>query len=128
MLDLGDVKPKEVAKFLKVSESTVFRWLADESAPYSALAALWHETPYGRHVTALDVGNELQIYYSLCRCLEQDLIKAHLHIESLLSLNHYGSANDPVLLELITQPRRSTRIRHFEVDDLPLLELEAEIA
>ena len=59
------ITPKQCAKFLKVTERTVFRWLADDSAPFAVfavLAALWHETPKGQQVTACHMGNQLTIY------------------------------------------------------------------
>ena len=68
MLDLH-ADAATIAKFLRVSERTVWRWLADDSAPFAVLASLWHETPHGRHVTSLDVGNELVLAKGLARSL-----------------------------------------------------------
>lgn len=67
------ITPAQAAKFLQVTERSVFRWLADDSAPFAVLAALWHETPTGRHVTAVDVGNELAIHVGLARANAQAL-------------------------------------------------------
>ena len=39
------------AKFFGVSERTLFRWLSgDTEPPRAAVAALWHESPFGRAV------------------------------------------------------------------------------
>ena len=88
--------PLEIAKFLQVSERSVFRWMAENSAPYSVLAALWHETPQGRYVTALDVGNELNLSRATARAHEarQDATAAQLN--RLLAICDTGAANDPI--------------------------------
>lgn len=89
--------PAEIAKFLQVTERSVFRWLADESAPFAVLAALWHETPAGRHSTALDVGNELAIYYGLARSLEDKANHGERNLARVLAISDTGAANDPLL-------------------------------
>lgn len=87
----------DACKFLQVSERTLRRWLSDDSAPFAVLAALWHETPAGRHVTALDVGNEAVIYRGLSKAHEKAHADALATLARVLRIGDFGAANDPVL-------------------------------
>jgi hypothetical protein len=89
--------PAEVAKFLQVTERSVWRWLSEGSAPFPVLAALWHETPTGRHVSALDVGNELVLHRGLAQAHEKAHAAAVDTLARLLAIGDFGAANDPVL-------------------------------
>ena len=56
MADTG-MKPADLAKYLDVTERSVWRWMAEDTAPRAALLALWHVTPEGIQAVALDHGN-----------------------------------------------------------------------
>lgn len=88
--------PAQVAKFLRVTERSVWRWLSDESAPYAVLAALWHETPQGRYATALDVGNELSIVRGLAAAHGAQAERESARLARLLQISDTGAANDPL--------------------------------
>lgn len=92
------ITPKQCAKFLQVTERTVFRWLADESAPFSAVALLWHETPKGQQVTACHVGNKMAIYYRLSEAHKLEHGKALDVLRRVLAISDTGAANDPLLV------------------------------
>ncbi|MEO8119227.1 MAG: hypothetical protein ABI606_07890 [Rhodoferax sp.] len=89
--------PAQVAGYLAVSERTVWRWLAEDTAPRAALCALWLETPHGRHVGALDVGNELVIVKGLSRSLAAQVDTAHDRLARVLAISDTGAANDALL-------------------------------
>lgn len=97
LLDDLHATPAEVAKFLQVTERSVWRWLSEGSAPFPVLAALWHETPTGRHVSALDVGNELVLHRGLAQAHEKAHAAAVDTLARLLAIGDFGAANDPVL-------------------------------
>jgi hypothetical protein len=97
LIDDLHATPAEVAKFLQVTERSVWRWLSEGSAPFPVLAALWHETPTGRHTTALDVGNEVAIYRGLAGAHEKAHSQAVDTLARLLAIGDFGAANDPVL-------------------------------
>lgn len=97
LLDDLQATPADAAKFLQVTERSVWRWLADGSAPFAALAALWHETPHGRHVTACDVGNEVAIYSGLAQAHESACNTKTLQLERLIAIGDFGCANDPLM-------------------------------
>jgi hypothetical protein len=86
----------DICKFLQVGERTLRRWLADDSAPYAVLAALWHETPTGRHQTALDVGNELVIHRGLAAANGDALARESARLARLVAICDTGAMNDPL--------------------------------
>jgi hypothetical protein len=88
--------PAQVAKHLAVTERSVYRWLTDGTAPRAVLYALWHETPKGRHVSALDVGNELVIVKGLAQSLQSQTAKDHARLCRVLAISDTGAANDPL--------------------------------
>ena len=107
--------PADVAKFLHVTERSVWRWLADDSAPFPVLAALWHETPAGRHATALDVGNELQIHRGIAQASSQALASESERLARLVAISDTGAANDPLAIG----PWSSVRLDAVEFGEAP---------
>ena len=97
LTDLGEPTPHQVAQFLQVGERSVFRWLAEESAPYAVLAALWHETPHGRHVTALDVGNALAIHAAGWQASTARVNQVQQAMGRVLAISDTGAANAPLM-------------------------------
>lgn len=87
--------PSEVAKFLKVTERSVWRWLADDSAPFAVLAALWHETPTGREHSHADVAYDLVLTRGMARCHAENAEKAESRLCRLLAICDTGATNDP---------------------------------
>lgn len=96
MADLH-ASPVDLAKFLKVTERSVWRWLADGSAPFAVLAALWHETPRGRETVAYDVGNALNIERGLARSTGAALAAESAKLARVLAICETGAANDPLM-------------------------------
>lgn len=94
MLQELDATPKSVAKFLRISERTAWRYLADDSAPYAVLALIWHETGAGRHASSLDSLNELNLLRAQVRALESFTQQQELRIARLLALADSGASND----------------------------------
>lgn len=90
--------PLQAAKFLQVTERTVWRWLKEENAPFAVLACLWHETPRGRECGALDVGNALVIERGLARSLQTVVEAKTGQLARLLSISDTGAANDALLV------------------------------
>lgn len=97
LLDDLVASPAQVARFLRVTERSVWRWLADGSAPFAALAALWHETARGREVTSCDVGNELVLTRTGKRIAQQGEARSVVRLSRVLAISDSGAANDPLL-------------------------------
>lgn len=105
LLDDLHATPAEVAKFLRVTERSVWRWLSEGSAPYAVLSALWHETPEGRETVACDVGNELAIVRGLAAGRGQSLAMEAARLAYLVRLGDFGAANDPLIIGPWAPPR-----------------------
>lgn len=97
LLDDLHASPLQVSKFLKVTERSVWRWLADGTAPFAVLAALWHETPRGRESAACDVGNELVLQRTLARSGLAALDVETRRLARVLAISDTGAANDPLM-------------------------------
>lgn len=97
LLEELQATPLQAANYLKVTERSVWRWLADDSAPFPVLACLWHETPRGREVGALDVGNELVIQRGLSQATGAALALESARLARLVAISDTGAANDPFL-------------------------------
>ncbi len=89
--------PAEIAKHYRVTERSVWRWLAEDSAPYALLAALWHETPRGRETAHLDVGNALVIERGLSAANGAALARETARLARLVAISDTGAANDPMV-------------------------------
>lgn len=89
--------PGEVAKFLHVTERSVWRWLAEGSAPWPVLALLWHETPRGRESASCDVGNDLVIQRTQVKASGAALASMAARMARLVRIGDFGSANDPLV-------------------------------
>ena len=111
LLDDLHVSPLQIAKYLKVTERSVWRWLSDNSAPFAVLAALWHETPRGRETAACDVGNELVIQRVLARSGADALAVETRRLSRVLSISDTGAANDPIMSGPASQFRRVLPLR-----------------
>ena len=89
--------PGQVAKFLDVTERSVWRWLSEGTAPRAVLFALWHETPAGREVSALDVGNELAITRRVARGAQEAQAVQVQQLARVLAISDTGAANDALV-------------------------------
>jgi hypothetical protein len=118
LLDDLNASPLEVAKFLKVTERSVLRWLADGSAPFAVLAALWHETPRGRESAALDVGNELVITRAGKRIAQDAAAAVSAQVVRLLAISDTGAANDPLAAGPWSEKPQLPRLSRLTLDAL----------
>lgn len=91
--------PRKVAKFLDVTERTVWRWLAEESAPKMAVLALYWETSYGKSLIDTDQVNEIRLLYQYVNLLQSQFTRAKDIVTGLRKL-HAGSSNEAVFDEL----------------------------
>jgi hypothetical protein len=97
--ELGGTKP--VAKFLHVTERTVFRWLEKGKVPRAAVLALYWETQYGRSQIFTDQVNEIRLLYRRVCILQDQYARAKDIVTGLRKL-HAGTANEPFFDDLST--------------------------
>lgn len=101
--------PKLVCKFLDVTERTVWRWLAEESAPKMAVLSLFWETQYGRSLVQTDQVNEIRLMYRRIEILQGQYTKAKDIIAGLRRLQS-GTANEAYYDEMddLNTPMQNT--------------------
>ena len=91
--------PKQVAKFLDVSERTVWRWLATGKVPRAIILALYWETQYGKSLIDSDQVNEIRLLYRNVSILQEQYQRAKDIVTGLRRLNA-GTANEAYFEEL----------------------------
>lgn len=94
--DMGST-PAKIAKLLRVTERSIWRWMADDSAPYAVILALWHESPRGHYNRDTDLANHNAILHALVHCKEDTAAQAVARLAKLLAISSTGAANDPFL-------------------------------
>lgn len=82
MQDLG-MHPADVAQYLRVTERSVWRWLADDSAPLAARLALWHVSPVGVQTVAIDHGNGVGYERGYVRSMETMTARLQAQVHTL---------------------------------------------
>lgn len=87
--------PASVATALGVSLSTVYRWLAEDSAPRVALLALFWVTRWGLSATDVEAFNLVQVHMGLSQALQDDNRKLRAELATAGRIGDFGSANDP---------------------------------
>lgn len=95
LADIGNPSPKEVAKALKVTERTVWRWLREDKAPHSAMLAIYWLTRWG--VSEIDTAAHNAAIYSagMARCLQDELDDIKARLARISKIGEFGSSNDP---------------------------------
>jgi len=69
--DIGASRMGSIAKHLGVSIRTVQRWRKDDSAPRSALLAVFWETSYGRATINIQAENDARMFAGYAKCLSE---------------------------------------------------------
>lgn len=95
LADIPGATPVDVARFLDVSERTVWRWLSDDCAPRAALLALWFVTQQGQYEVSVHVGNEARLLHGMVRTAKDSAQAAQSRLVKALALADCGSANAP---------------------------------
>lgn len=111
------------SKYLDVHESTVRRWLREETpVPRAVVLALFWESKWGRSQIFTDQVNEIRLLYQQVRILQDQYQKAKDIITGLRAM-HAGSANEPLFEELPDLGHRQAP--SFDADAALPLPLEA---
>lgn len=94
LADLGARVP-EVARFLDVSQRSVYTWKAAQQAPRPAALALFWESRWGTSLADAMAFNDAQVFRCLVGSLERENAMPHARIARLEALGEFGSANAP---------------------------------
>lgn len=95
--DLGQPSPREIARFLDVSERTVYGWKASDNAPRAALLALFWESSYGLSALDCELHNSVQVYKSLSESLNHEAQKLRTRIAWLEKNGRFDCSNQPFM-------------------------------
>lgn len=92
---LGQPSPREIARYLDVTERTVFAWKAADRAPKAALLALFWESSYGLSALDAELHNAAQVHKSHANALLKEVDNLRARIARLEKMGCFGSANAP---------------------------------
>lgn len=93
--DLPHNHPRHIAKYLGVTERTVWAWKAAEQAPRPAMLALFWETRWGRSLADAVAYNEAQVHRGLSECLQREVNALRARVAHLEAIGEFGAANAP---------------------------------
>jgi hypothetical protein len=115
--DLGRPKPAALARALRVSASTVRRWIADDAAPHSVMVAIFWITRWGISAIDAEAYNSATMHAGLAVQLKLDLAESHRQVARLVELldqaKHFDqAANCPIYSDMpVTDLGSATRMR-----------------
>lgn len=95
MADLHHPSARELARFLDVSERTVYGWKARAHAPRPVLMALFWESSYGRSLADCDLFNTVSVWKNLSESLRLENENLRRRIARLEQIGEFGTANAP---------------------------------
>lgn len=95
LIDIGNPHPREVAKVLRVTERTVWRWKAANKAPKSVMLAIFWTTRWGRSAVDAAAQNDAMRFASIARCLRDELDAIKARLARVAKIGDFGSSNDP---------------------------------
>ena len=93
--DIGNPKPREVARALGVSERSVKGWITRDEAPTPVLLALFWLTRWGRQSVDADAHNAACMHATMAALLRDELAELNARVQRLGRIADFGSANDP---------------------------------
>lgn len=95
---LGNPSPREISRYLDVTERTVYRWHATDDAPRAALLALFWESSYGLSALDSELYNTVAVYKNLSESLNHEAQMLRVRIARLEKIGSFASANAPYLV------------------------------
>jgi predicted DNA-binding transcriptional regulator AlpA len=135
LADIGHPSPKEVAKALKVTERTVWRWLREDKAPHAAMLAIYWLTRWG--VSEIDTAAHNAAIYSagMARCLQDELDDIKSRLARISKIGDFGSSNDPApgviqnaTVHVRPENSRKTESQLCEISEQPSVESDDQVA
>jgi hypothetical protein len=93
--DIGNPKPRDLARALGVSERTAKGWIARDEAPTPALLALFWLTRWGQQAVDAEAHNATCMHATMVALLRGELAELNVRLQRLGRIADFGSANDP---------------------------------
>lgn len=94
---LGNPHPRRLAKYLGVSERTIYHWKKTDKAPKAVLLALFWESSYGQKTIDYSTFNAMQSYKLLSESLKRNILNLEARVRYLEKNGSFDSANEPFL-------------------------------
>lgn len=92
---LGGPSPREISRYLEVTERTVYRWQASDDAPRAALLALFWESSYGLSAIDCELHNAAQVHKNHAQSLVKELVNLRRRIAFLEKNGRFDCSNQP---------------------------------
>lgn len=93
--DIGAPTVKEIARALKVSETTVRKWLRNDNAPHPVMLSIFWVTRWGVSVIDCEAHNAAVMSAGQARERQEMVESLEKRIQRLTQIANFGSANDP---------------------------------
>ena len=93
--DIGSPTTKELARALRVSETTARRWKREGKAPQVAMLAIFWVTRWGMSAADTEAHNAACMSASLARARLDKIGELEGRLQRLSRIAEFGSANDP---------------------------------
>jgi transcriptional regulator with XRE-family HTH domain len=87
--------PEAVAKYLGVSLSTVYRWLAGAEPPRPSVLALYWISKWGLSAIDAELSNTARLAQAMADARAREVRELHAVIARISALGSFGAANDP---------------------------------
>lgn len=96
MDELCSPRPTRVARVLGISPRTVRRYNRTGQAPRAICLALFWLTSWGRSQVHTQAHNDALLAVAYTRSLCERIEHLEAHIEHLVTIGHFGAANEPL--------------------------------
>lgn len=93
--DLGNPSPREIARYLDVTERTVYRWQATDAPPKAVRLALFWESSYGQSALDAELYNSVAVWKNLSESLNHEAQMLRVRIARLEKIGDFAAANAP---------------------------------
>ena len=93
--DIGSPTTKELARALRVSETTARRWKREGKAPQVAMLAIFWVTTWGMSAADTEAHNSAVMSAALARARLDRIGELEGRLQRLGRIAEFGSANDP---------------------------------
>ena len=94
---IGSPNARILARYLRVSERTIYHWKKTDKAPRAVCLALFWESSYGQQTIDCELFNAMQTHKMLSESLGRKVRNLEARIRYLEKNGLFGSANEPFL-------------------------------
>ncbi|MEG2045786.1 MAG: hypothetical protein RR100_02955 [Comamonas sp.] len=94
---IGNPHPRRLAKYLGVSERTIYQWKKTDKAPKAVCLALFWESSYGQKTIDCALFNSMQAHKLLSESLKRNIGNLEARVRYLEKNGSFDSANEPFL-------------------------------